>query len=34
VRRHGITAPEILGRVPLVRLFRIGAHLDPPESGS
>lgn len=34
VRRHGLTAPETLRRVPLVRLFRIGAHLDPPETAS
>ncbi|MCU0668611.1 MAG: DUF6178 family protein [Myxococcota bacterium] len=34
VRRHGMTAPETLGRVSLLRLFRIGAHLDPPEGAS
>lgn len=34
VQRHGLAAAELLGRVPLVRLFRIGAHLDPPEPAS
>lgn len=34
VRRHAVGAPELLRRVPLVRLFRIGAHLDPPEGAS
>jgi hypothetical protein len=29
-----MTASETLGRVSLLRLFRIGAHLDPPEGAS
>lgn len=34
VRRHAVAATEILARVPLVRLFRIGTHLDRLESAS
>ncbi|RIL00819.1 MAG: hypothetical protein DCC71_18520 [Proteobacteria bacterium] len=32
--RHVVAATEILRRVPLARLFRIGAHLDRPEGAS